>query len=82
MTQSSFVFDAPPPEPPPPSPPAPTPPAPAQLLTPHEMAQRLDQDPDFRVLRRLVPVRRLQEQPSGLLSELANGIYESIRQIG
>ncbi|MFC3685827.1 FtsK/SpoIIIE domain-containing protein [Hydrogenophaga luteola] len=34
-----------------------------------------------RKLRRLVPVRRLQEQPSGLLSELANGIYESIRQI-
>lgn len=34
-----------------------------------------------RKLRRLVPVHRLQGQPSRLLIELANGIYESIRQI-
>lgn len=34
-----------------------------------------------RKLQRLIPVRRLHGQPSSLLSELANGIYESIRQI-
>ena len=34
-----------------------------------------------RKLRRLIPVRLLEGHPSGLLSELANGIYESIRQI-
>ena len=55
MNQSSFEFDAPRPPPPPTSLPPPTPPAPAQQLTPQEMAQRLEQDPDFRVLRRLVP---------------------------
>lgn len=35
----------------------------------------------LRKLRRLVPVRRLEGQPSNLLSELASGIYKSIRQI-
>ena len=60
MTQSSFEFDAPPPAPPPAAPatsrtkraPAPQPPA----LTAEAMAQQLEQDPDFRVLRRLVPI--------------------------
>ncbi|MDM7942205.1 MAG: 3'-5' exonuclease [Hydrogenophaga sp.] len=54
MNQSSFLFDAPPS---PSSPPA-TPPdaAPALALPPLEdMARRLEQDPDYRVLRRLVP---------------------------
>lgn len=34
-----------------------------------------------RKLRRLVPMHRLQGLPSNLLSELADGIYESTRQI-
>lgn len=53
MTQSSFEFDAPLPSTPPPNASAP---ATAALLTPKEMAHCLEQDPDFRVLRRLVPV--------------------------
>ena len=53
MTQSSFEFDAPLPSTPPPTASAP---ATAGQLTPEEMAQRLEQDPDFRVLRRLVPI--------------------------
>jgi DNA polymerase III subunit epsilon len=52
MNQSSFEFDAPRAAP---SPPAEVP-ATAQVLSSQEMAQLLEQDPDFRVLRRLVPI--------------------------
>ena len=52
MTQSSFEFDAPPPALPTPAEPAPAASAPSLA----EMARRLEQSPDFRVLRRLVPV--------------------------
>lgn len=67
MNQFSFEFDVPSPVEPVPSPSAPavararrarpaSPAAPAPALTLEEMAQRLEQSPDFRVLRRLVPV--------------------------
>lgn len=52
MNQSSFEFDAPPPASPTPAEPAPAAPA----LSLPEMARRLEQSPDFRVLRRLVPI--------------------------
>ncbi|WP_084360604.1 3'-5' exonuclease [Hydrogenophaga palleronii] len=61
MTQSSFEFDTPTPLPEPAS----SKPAPRRRatavaapipLSPEQMAQRLDQHPDYRVLRRLVPV--------------------------
>ncbi|MFN7120770.1 MAG: 3'-5' exonuclease [Hydrogenophaga sp.] len=68
MTQSSFEFDAPPPAPPPAAPatsppkPAPAPQPPA--LTAEAMAQQLEQDPDFRVLRRLVPTNDFGPAPA------------------
>jgi DNA polymerase-3 subunit epsilon len=54
MSQFSFDFDAPkaPVPAPPPRPKAP----PVAELAPEQMAQRLDAHPDYRVLRRLVPV--------------------------
>jgi DNA polymerase III subunit epsilon len=52
MTQSSFEFDAPAP----PEPPRATPVPAAAPLSLEAMAQRLEQDPDYRVLRRLVPI--------------------------
>jgi DNA polymerase-3 subunit epsilon len=53
---SQFSFDFNPPEPP--APPAPVPPAvaPPVVMTLAQMAQQLDAHPDYRVLRRLVPV--------------------------
>lgn len=65
MNQFSFEFDAPRPAPVP-APPAlhPAQPAPAQPLTPQEMAVRLEQDPDFRVLRRLVPTSDFGPPPA------------------
>jgi DNA polymerase-3 subunit epsilon len=65
MTQSSFEFDLPGSAAPVPASPVPArakrakPAAPAPLaptLTLKEMAHRLEQDPDYRVLRRLVPI--------------------------
>lgn len=51
MSQLSFVFDPPPESK---APPLPAPRAPA--LSPEDMARQLEQHPDYRVLRRLVPV--------------------------
>lgn len=66
MTQSSFEFDAPLPSTPPPSVRTRARrPASAPQLTPQEMAQRLEQDPDFRVLRRLVPIHDFGPVPPG-----------------
>lgn len=65
MNQFSFEFDEPRTASPLPQPGLDSKrPAPAQPLTPHEMAQRLDQDPDFRVLRRLVPVHDFGPAPA------------------
>lgn len=64
MNQFSFEFDAPRPAPPPLSPASPpTQPVSAQPLTSQEMAQRLEQDPDFRVLRRLAPIHDFGAAP-------------------
>ncbi len=60
MTQSSFEFDAPTP----PEPPRITPVPVATPLSLEAMAQRLEQDPDFRVLRRLVPVTDFGHPPT------------------
>lgn len=62
MTQSSFEFDAPTP----PEPPRTTPVPVATPLSLEAMAQRLEQDPDFRVLRRLVPVTDFGHPPTRL----------------
>lgn len=51
MSQLSFTFDPPPESK---APPLPAPPAP--VLSPEAMARQLEQHPDYRVLRRLVPV--------------------------
>lgn len=71
MNQFSFEFDAPAAPTPAPSP-APTPepslaPTPEPLATPslEALAQRLEQDPDFRVLRRLVPILDFGAAPAG-----------------
>jgi DNA polymerase III subunit epsilon len=65
MNQFSFEFDEPRPAPLPSSPALhPAQPAPAQPLTPEEMALRLEQDPDFRVLRRLVPTSDFGPPPA------------------
>lgn len=53
MDQFSFEFDAPAPAVP--APPPPPPPA-RQALTLEEMARRLEQEADYRVLRRLAPI--------------------------
>ena len=60
MTQSSFEFDAPAP----PEPPRTTPVPAATPLSLEAMAQRLEQDADFRVLRRLVPVTDFGPPPT------------------
>lgn len=69
MSQFSFDFDppkAPDPEDRPPAPAAPAAPAVAAVdLSPEEMAQRLSQHPDYRVLRRLVPVLDHGPAPEG-----------------
>ena len=52
MSQLSFTFDPPPESK---APPLPAPRAPA--LSPEDMARQLEQHPDYRVLRRLVPVQ-------------------------
>ena len=60
MTQFSFEFDAPAPPEPPRAMPAPA----ASPLSLEAMAQRLEQDADFRVLRRLVPVTDFGPPPT------------------
>ena len=52
MSQLSFTFDPPPESK---APPLPAPRAP--VLSPEDMARQLEQHPDYRVLRRLVPVQ-------------------------
>jgi DNA polymerase-3 subunit epsilon len=60
MNQFSFEFD-----PPRPAEPAPAEPAPSsRALNLEEMARRLEQDPDFRVLRRLVPIADFGPAPT------------------
>ncbi|MGQ2924224.1 MAG: 3'-5' exonuclease [Hydrogenophaga sp.] len=82
MNQFSFEFDAPAAPAPAPAPapasalpatttpptPAPTAPAPASQATPslEELARQLEQDPDFRVLRRLVPVLDFGPAPAAV----------------
>lgn len=61
MTQFSFDFDSPRPEAPPVAAPGGTPDA----LTPEQMAQRLEQHPDYRVLRRLLPCMDFGPNPGG-----------------
>lgn len=69
MSQSSFEFDTPVPlfDPAPAKPPGRRRAATVQPvpLSPAQMAQRLDQHPDYRVLRRLVPVSDHGPAPSG-----------------
>ncbi len=60
MNQFSFEFD-----PPRPAEPAPAEPIPSsRALNLEEMARRLEQDPDFRVLRRLVPIADFGPAPT------------------
>lgn len=60
MNQFSFEFDAPRSAEPTPAQPVP----PSRAPTSEEMAQRLEQDPDFRVLRRLVPITDFGPAPT------------------
>jgi DNA polymerase-3 subunit epsilon len=60
MNQFSFEFD--PPRPAEPAPANPVPPSRTPNL--EEMARRLEQDPDFRVLRRLVPIADFGPAPT------------------
>jgi DNA polymerase-3 subunit epsilon len=70
MNQSSFEFDTPGPAPVAapavPTRPAPSPPG----QTSEEMARRLEQDPDFRVLRRLVPITDFGPAPAAALARI------------
>lgn len=58
MSQLSFTFDPPPESK---APPLPAPRAP--VLSPEDMARQLEQHPDYRVLRRLVPVQEYGPPP-------------------
>jgi DNA polymerase-3 subunit epsilon len=62
MNQSSFEFDAPAPRSAEPARAEPAPPS--RGLTLEQMAQRLEQDTDFRVLRRLVPITDFGPAPT------------------
>lgn len=70
MTQSSFEFDVPGPGAPAPAPQPSTKPArasrtaPPKPLTPEDMARLLEQDANYRVLRRLVPITDYGPAPS------------------
>lgn len=66
MNQFSFEFDAPAPAAPAPIPPPPSqPPTSSLALSLEDMAQRLEQDADYRVLRRLVPILDFGPPPQG-----------------
>ena len=67
MQQSSFEFDAPGPSKPARAEPTPS----SRVPSLEQMAQRLEQDPDFRVLRRLVPITDFGPAPVPLSADTA-----------